>query len=64
VKNIFYNHISADKIDMIDKLAYLYWYESVQERGLKPNSQQTQLYENTRQEVLDYGYKYFENNRN
>lgn len=64
MKNIFYNHISADKIDMIDKLAYLYWYESVQERGLKPNSQQTQLYENTRQEVLDYGYKYFENNRN
>lgn len=63
MKNIFYNHIAEERIDMIDKLSYLYWYESVQKRGLKPNSIQTQLYEDTRQEVLDYGYKYFENNR-
>ena len=62
--NIFYNHIPYERIAIIDKLAYLYWYESIQKRGLKPNSQQTQLYEDVRQEVLDYGYKFFEDNRN
>jgi len=59
--NIFYNHISADRIDMIDKLAFLYWYETMSEKGFKLTPKQTQLYEDVKHEVMEYGYNYFEN---
>jgi hypothetical protein len=64
VKNIFYNHIATDRIDMIDKLAFVYWYEHMKKSGYKLTPKQTQMYEQVRHEVMDYGYEYFENNGN
>ena len=64
MKNIFYNHIAVERIDMIDKMAYVYWYEHMKQNGFKLTSKQTQMYEQVRHEVMDYGYEYFENNGN
>lgn len=64
MKNIFYNHIAADRIDMIDKMAYVYWYEHMKQNGFKLTPKQTQMYEQLRHEVMDYGYNYFENHGN
>ena len=64
MKNIFYNHIAADRIDMIDKMAFVYWYEHMNKSGFKMTPKQTQMYEQVRHEVMDYGYEYFENNGN
>jgi hypothetical protein len=63
MKNIFYNHISEERIDMIDKLAFVYWYEHMSKCGSKLTPKQTQIYEQVRHEVMNYGFKYFENNR-
>jgi hypothetical protein len=63
MKNVFYNHIAAERIDMIDKLAYCYWYERMNKiETMTP--EQTQFYEQVRHEVMDYGYKYFEDHGN
>jgi len=59
--NIFYNHIAAERIDIIDKLAYLYWYENVCKDDWDKD-RHIDLYERTKSEVMDYGRKYFENN--
>ena len=64
MKNIFYNHIATDRIDMIDKLAFVYWYEHMNKSGFKMTPTQPQMYEQVRHEVMDYGYKYFEDNGN
>lgn len=62
--NIFYNHIAAERIDIIDKMAYVYWYEHMSRSGYKLTPKQTEMYEKVRHEVMDYGYNYFENNGN
>lgn len=60
----FYNMIPVERIDMIDKLAFVYWYEHMNKNGFKMTSKQTQMYEQVRHEVMDHGYEYFENNGN
>ena len=54
----FYNNISTEKIDIIQKIAFVYWYEQMEKSGytMKPNH--TELYQNVKHEVLDYGYDY------
>ena len=64
MKNVFYNHIATDRIDMIDKMAFVYWYEHMIKGGFKMTPKQTQMYEQVRHEVMDYGYEYFESNGN
>ena len=54
----FYNNIPVEKIDMIQKLAYLYWYEHVDKDGWSKD-QHIGLYERTKSEVMEYGYGYF-----
>ena len=51
----FYNNISTEKIDIIQKMAFVYWYEQMEKSGytMKPNH--TELYQNVKHEVLDYG---------
>ena len=44
------------------KLAYLYWYEKMVSKGYKLTPKQTQIYEQIKSEVMEYGYGYFENN--
>ena len=61
--NHFYNHISTDRIDMIDKLAYLYWYENMASKGYKLPPNQTQLYEDVKHEVMDFGFAFLEKNK-
>ena len=58
----FYNNLPVETIDMIQKLAFVYWYEDMQKRGynMKPND--TQLYETVRHEVIEYGSTYAYNN--
>ena len=63
MKDIFYNHIAAERIDMIDKLAYLYWYEHMTKNGYKLTPKDTELYEQVKHEVLDFGYAYAEKRR-
>lgn len=46
---------------MLKKLAYCYWYEHMRSKGYKLTPKQTQLYENIKHEVMEYGYNYFEN---
>ena len=60
MKDIFYNHIATNRIDMIDKLAYLYWYEHMIKSGYKLTPKDTQLYEEVRHEVLDFGFAFSE----
>ena len=59
MKNIFYNHIAAERIDMIDKMAYVYWYEHMKQSGFKLTPKQTQMYEQVRHEVMDYACQVF-----
>ena len=63
MKDIFYNHITTERIDMIDKLAFLYWYEHMTKNGYKLTAKDIQLYEQTRHEVLDFGFAYSEKNK-
>ena len=58
--NIFYNHISYERIDMIDKLAFVYWYEHMSKKGYKLTQKDTEEYEQVKHEILDYGYAYIE----
>ena len=60
--NIFYNHISYERIDMIDKLAFVYWYEHMVKKGYKLTQKDTEIYETVKHEVLDYGYAYIRDN--
>jgi hypothetical protein len=50
--------------NLADKLAFLYWYETMMKKGIKLTPKQTQLYEDIKHEVMDYGYNYFENHGN
>ena len=56
--------IKTEEFDMIRKLSFVYWYEHMNKSGFKLTPKQTQLYEQVRHEVMDYGYEYFENNGN
>ena len=56
--NIFYNHIPYERIDMIDKLAYLYWYKNVDKDHWTQDDHRA-LYEKTKREVMEYGYGYY-----
>ena len=60
VRDVFYNHIAVERIDMIDKLTYLYWYEHMTKNGYRLTPKDTQLYEKVKHEVMDFGYKYSE----
>ena len=53
----FYNNIPVEKIDMVQKLAYLYWYEHVDKDGWTKD-QHLGLYERTKSEVMEYVYGY------
>ena len=48
---------------MIDKLAYLYWYENMASKGYKLPPNQTQLYEDVKHEVMDFGFAFLEKNK-
>ena len=61
--SIFYNHIPTDRIDMIDKLAFVYWYEHMSKKGYKLTQKDTEVYETVKHEVLDYGYAYIEDKK-
>ena len=54
----FYNNIPVEKIDMIDKLMYLYWYENVS-KDHWTKDEHASLYEKTKNEVMEYGYGYY-----
>lgn len=60
--NIFYNHITSERIDMIDKLAYLYWYEHFNKDGWT-NNKHKEVYILVKNEVMEYGYKFFKDSR-
>lgn len=47
--------------NITEKLAFVYWYESMIKSGFKLTPKQTETYENIRHEVMDYGYNFFEN---
>ena len=59
----YYNNIPIEKIDMIDKLSYLYWYEHV-DKDKWSKDEHKGLYERTKSEVMEYGLKYSKDNRN
>jgi len=59
----YYSNIPVEKIDMIDKLAYLYWYENVCKDGWSKDEHRG-LYERTKSEVMEYGLNYSKDNRN
>ena len=48
---------------MIDKMAYVYWYENMVRMGYKLTSKDTELYEKVKHEVMDFGYKYSEKHK-
>jgi hypothetical protein len=54
--------IKTEEFDVIQKLAFVYWYEHMNKSGFKLTPKQTQLYEQVRHEVMNYGYEYFESN--
>ena len=45
---------------MIDKLAFIYWYENMIKMGYKLTPKDTQIYETVKHEVMDFGYAYLE----
>ena len=47
-------------MDLIEKLAYLYWYEQMLAKGYKLTPTHVQVYEEVRHEVMDLGFDYFE----
>lgn len=59
----FYNNIPVEKIDITDKLAYLYWYEHVCKDGWSKDEHEG-LYERTKSEVMEYGLNYSKDNGN
>jgi hypothetical protein len=59
----FRNMIKVEDHDMIQKLAYVYWYEHVDRDGWTYNNHK-ELYEKTKNEVMDYGNRYSEDNGN
>jgi len=59
----YYNNIPVEKIDIIDKLAYLYWYEHVNKDGWTKDEHKG-LYERTKSEVMEYGLNYSKDNGN
>jgi len=59
----FYNNIPVEKIDIIQKLAYLYWYENVCKDDWTDDKHED-FYKLVKNEVMEYGYEYFENHGN
>ena len=53
----FYNNIPTEKIDIVSKLTYLYWYEHVNKDDWYKDEHKG-LYERTKKEVLEYGRRY------
>ena len=58
MKSVLYNHIEKDRIDIIDKLAYLYWYENISKDNWTDNKHEA-LYLRTKNEVMEYGFGYY-----
>lgn len=54
--------IKVEDHDMIQKLAYLYWYEHFSKDGWTKDEHK-RLYMMIKNEVMEYGYGYFKNNR-
>lgn len=52
-----------DSNEWTEKLAYIYWYETVTKNGWKLTSEQIGFYEQIKSEVMHYGYEYFETRR-
>lgn len=59
----FYNNIPVEKIDIVEKMAYIYWYENMASKGYKLPPNQTQLYEDIRHEIMDMGFAFLEKNK-
>jgi len=59
----FYNNIPVEKIDIVEKMAYIYWYENMSSKGYKLPPNQTQLYEDMRHEIMDMGFAFLEKNK-
>jgi hypothetical protein len=59
----FYNQIPVEKVDMVEKIAFLYWYEHMLKMGYKLTPKDTQLYEKIKHEVMDFGFNYSEKNK-
>ena len=59
----FYNNIPVEKIDIIEKMSYLYWYEHMVAKGYKLPPSQTQLYEDVKHEIMDFGFAFSEENK-
>jgi hypothetical protein len=55
--------IKVEDHDMIQKLAYLYWYEHVCKDGWSKD-QHEGLYERTKSEVMKYGLNYSKDDGN
>jgi hypothetical protein len=56
----FYNNIPVEKIDLIEKMTFLYWYEHMQNKGYNLSPKHTQLYEKIKHDVMDIGFKFAE----
>lgn len=52
--------VDVDKESWSQKLAYLYWYESVTSKGWKLSNEQVELYEKIKSEVMHYGYDLYD----
>ena len=59
----FYNNIPVEKIDIVEKMAFIYWYETMRNKGYKLVPKQTQLYEQVKHEVMDIGFAFSEKNK-
>ena len=53
----FYHNIPTEKIDIVSKLTYLYWYENVNKDDWYKDEHKN-LYERTKNEVMEYGQRY------
>ena len=49
--------------DMVEKMAYIYWYENMSRMGYKLTPKDTQLYEKVKHEVMDFGYAFSEKHK-
>jgi hypothetical protein len=56
----FYNQIPVEKVNMVEKIAFLYWYEQMKLKGYKLPPSMDELYEKTRHEVMDFGFSFAE----
>ena len=59
----FYHNVPVDKIDITQKLAFVYWYEHMSKKGYKLTQKDIEVYEQVKHEVLDYGYAYIEDKK-